>query len=64
MTDDERLAKIRAQMEMWQTIDPEAVNWDSAFLIRLIDRLKTDNLSKRQRPPSPSPSHTDRKHSL
>ena len=32
-----RLADIRSQSIQWIATDPQAVNWDAAFLLRIID---------------------------
>lgn len=36
-TDQARLAKIRRQAEIWLALDPRAREWDSVFLLRLLD---------------------------
>jgi len=35
--EQERLAHIRANVEKWCALNPDAKNWDSAFLLRLLD---------------------------
>lgn len=39
--EQERLAKLRAQMEVWKAVHPEAENWDVVFLIKLLDEKQT-----------------------
>jgi hypothetical protein len=38
-TDQARLAKMRAQNEQWQAIEPNAKYWDTTFLLKIIERL-------------------------
>lgn len=40
--DSARLARIRADAEKWIAIYPAAANWDSAFLLRLLDERKQE----------------------
>ena len=40
-SDSDRLAQIRAQNEKWLAVEPEAVNWDTTFLLRLLDELRS-----------------------
>ena len=35
--DQKRLAEIRMQCAYWEAMNPEAFDWDSSFLIRLLD---------------------------
>lgn len=39
LTDQQRLARIRAEVERWTALEPRAAEWDNAFLLRVIDRL-------------------------
>jgi hypothetical protein len=39
-TDQERLAAIRTQSEIWIAMRPEAVTWETAFLLRIIDKMR------------------------
>jgi len=36
-SDSDRLAQIRAQNEKWLAVEPNAVNWDTTFLLRMLD---------------------------
>jgi hypothetical protein len=38
-SDEKRLAQIRQKSELWIATDPEAKNWNDAFLLQIIDRL-------------------------
>lgn len=37
--DQERLAQIRMESEKWLALQPESYEWDSSFLLRVIDEL-------------------------
>ena len=43
----ERLAQIRGQMEKWIALKPDAVDWDSSFLLALLD-LKNQQVEELQ----------------
>lgn len=35
----DRLSAIRADAKKWQAVNKDARNWDTAFLLRIIDEL-------------------------
>ncbi len=42
LNDQKRLSKMRAQAEQWEAVNSEAKDWDTPFLLRLIDTLRKE----------------------
>ena len=46
--DLDRIALIRMECAKWQALKPESVNWDNAFMLRIIDQ-KNEEIAELKR---------------